>query len=61
MESFGEIDIIFDWVGELVMEVLKSVDSVVYVCYVLVYKDFYCVEDFCEFIKDEYFGGGKNM
>lgn len=53
LESSGETDITSDRVGELVMEALKSVDSVAYVRYASVYKDFHQVEDFREFIKDE--------
>lgn len=60
LESSGETDITSDRVGELVMEALKSVDSVAYVRYASVYKDFHRVEDFREFIKDEHLGGGKN-
>ena len=48
------------FLDELVMEALKSVDSVAYVRYASVYKDFHRVEDFREFIKDEHLGGGKN-
>jgi len=60
LESSGETDITSDRVGELVMEALKNVDSVAYVRYASVYKDFHRVEDFREFIKDEHLGGGKN-
>ena len=60
LESSGETDITSDRVGELVMEALKSVDSVAYVRYASVYKDFHRVEDFREFIKDEHLGGGKS-
>ncbi len=60
LESSGETDITSDRVGELVMEALKSVDSVAYVRYASVYKDFHRVEDFREFIKDEHLGGGTN-
>ena len=60
LESSGETDITSARVGELVMEALKSVDSVAYVRYASVYKDFHRVEDFREFIKDEHLGGGKS-
>ena len=60
LESSGETDITSDRVGELVMEALKSVDSVAYVRYASVYKDFHRVEDFREFIKDEHLGAGRN-
>lgn len=59
LESSGETDITSDRVGELVMEALKSVDSVAYVRYASVYKDFHSVEDFREFIKDEDLSGSK--
>jgi len=59
LESSGETDITSDRVGELVMEALKSVDSVAYVRYASVYKDFHRVEDFREFIKDEHLGGSR--
>jgi transcriptional repressor NrdR len=59
LESSGETDITSDRVGELVMEALKSVDSVAYVRYASVYKDFHRVEDFREFIKDEDLSGSK--
>lgn len=59
LESSGETDITSDRVGELVMEALKSVDSVAYVRYASVYKDFHKVEDFREFIKDEDLSGSK--
>lgn len=57
LESSGETDITSDRVGELVMEALKRVDSVAYVRYASVYKDFHQVEDFREFIKDEDLSG----
>lgn len=59
LESSGETDITSDRVGELVMEALKGVDSVAYVRYASVYKDFHKVEDFREFIKDEDLSGSK--
>jgi len=59
LESSGETGITSDRVGELVMEALKSVDSVAYVRYASVYKDFHKVEDFREFIKDEDLSGSK--
>ncbi|MBR9826334.1 MAG: transcriptional repressor NrdR [Alphaproteobacteria bacterium] len=59
LESSGETDITSDRVGELVMEALKGVDSVAYVRYASVYKDFHKVEDFREFIKDEHLSSTK--
>lgn len=40
LESMGEIDILFKIIGEIVMEVFVCIDIVVYVCFVLVYKNF---------------------
>ncbi|MFS2317731.1 transcriptional regulator NrdR [Maricaulis sp. D1M11] len=59
LESSGETDVTSDRVGELVMEALKELDSVAYVRYASVYKDFHRVEDFREFIKDEHLGAKK--
>lgn len=56
LESSGETELTSDRVGELVMEALKNLDSVAYVRYASVYKDFHQVEDFREFIKDEHLG-----
>ncbi len=56
LESTGETELTSDRVGELVMEALKNLDSVAYVRYASVYKDFHQVEDFREFIKDEHLG-----
>jgi transcriptional repressor NrdR len=57
LESSGETDITSDRVGELVMDALKNLDTVAYVRYASVYKDFHRVEDFREFIKEEHLGG----
>lgn len=59
LESSGETELTSDRVGELVMEALKNLDSVAYVRYASVYKDFHQVEDFREFIKDEHLGEAK--
>ncbi len=56
LESSGEPELTSDRVGELVMETLKNLDTVAYVRYASVYKDFHQVEDFREFIKDEHLG-----
>ena len=58
LESSGETELTSDRVGELVMEALKNLDTVAYVRYASVYKDFHQVEDFREFIKDEHLGSG---
>lgn len=59
LESSGETDITSDRVGELVMDALKNLDTVAYVRYASVYKDFHRVEDFREFIKDEHLAAAK--
>ncbi|MCW5723511.1 MAG: transcriptional regulator NrdR [Maricaulaceae bacterium] len=53
LESSGESDVASSRIGELVMDGLKNLDSVAYVRYASVYKDFREVEDFRDFIKDE--------
>ena len=60
LESSGESDIPSDRVGELVMDALKNLDTVAYVRYASVYKDFHKVEDFREFIKDEHLSGDNS-
>lgn len=42
----GECEIFSYLIGECIMELLKKLDKVVYVCFVLVYCFF---EDICEF------------
>lgn len=53
LESGGDPDIPTKFIGELVMEGLKSLDTVAYVRYASVYMDFNEVGDFSEFIKGE--------
>ena len=53
LESGGEPDIPTKFIGELVMEGLKSLDTVAYVRYASVYMDFNEVGDFSEFIRGE--------
>ena len=53
LESSGDPDIPSKVIGELVMEGLKNLDTVAYVRYASVYKDFREVADFSEFIKGE--------
>jgi transcriptional repressor NrdR len=60
LESSGESDVSSDRVGELVMDALKNLDTVAYVRYASVYKDFHRVEDFRAFIKDEHLAGQKS-
>jgi transcriptional repressor NrdR len=54
LESSGETDVTSERIGELVMDALKGLDTVAYVRYASVYKDFREVEDFREFIKEEH-------
>lgn len=53
LESMGQADITSDQIGELVMEGLSSLDSVAYVRYASVYKDFRATQDFENFIENE--------
>ena len=53
LESGGDPDIPSKTIGELVMEGMKSLDTVAYVRYASVYKDFREVADFSDFIKGE--------
>jgi transcriptional repressor NrdR len=50
LESMGESDVSSDLVGELVMEGLAGLDSVAYVRFASVYKNFREAKDFGEFI-----------
>lgn len=50
LESLGETDISSDTIGELVMEGLASLDSVAYVRFASVYKNFREAKDFEEFL-----------
>lgn len=53
LESGGDPDIPSKTIGELVMEGLKNLDTVAYVRYASVYRDFREVADFSDFIKGE--------
>ena len=50
LESLGETDISSDTIGELVMEGLASLDSVAYVRFASVYKNFREARDFEQFV-----------
>ena len=50
VESLGEIEVSSDVVGEIVMEGLQSIDSVAYVRFASVYKNFREAKDFEEFL-----------
>lgn len=53
LESMGQGDISSDQIGQLVMEGLSGLDSVAYVRYASVYKDFRATQDFEAFIEEE--------
>ncbi|NLS28269.1 Transcriptional repressor NrdR [Sphingomonas sp. S2M10] len=49
LETTGESEILSQRIGELVMEALKGLDSVAYIRFASVYKDFREAKDFEEF------------
>lgn len=51
LESSGDVDVPSKMIGELVMDGLRHLDTVSYVRYASVYRDFKEVEDFSDFIK----------
>lgn len=51
LESTGETDVSSNTIGEKVMEALEKLDTVAYVRYASVYKDFREVDDFNAFLK----------
>ncbi len=53
LESLGELEVSSDTIGQLLMEGLANLDSVAYVRYASVYKDFKETKDFEAFIGDE--------
>ena len=52
VESLGETEVSSDVIGEIVMEGLQSIDSVAYVRFASVYKNFREAKDFEEFLGD---------
>ena len=52
LESLGETDIPSDKVGEIVMETLARIDTVAYVRFASVYKNFQAPDDFEEFVAE---------
>ena len=50
LESLGESDIDSDTIGEIVMEALRNLDSVAYVRFASVYKNFREAKDFEAFV-----------
>lgn len=52
LESMGDSDVPSDKIGEIVMETLARIDTVAYVRFASVYKNFQAVEDFEEFVAE---------
>ncbi len=52
LESLGEIDIPSDRIGEIVMETLARIDTVAYVRFASVYKNFQAADDFEDFVAE---------
>jgi len=53
LESMGNSDVSSEQIGQMVMESLAHLDSVAYVRYASVYKNFHEVSDFESFIDEE--------
>jgi transcriptional repressor NrdR len=52
LESAGESEITSEAIGEMVMEALRNKDTVAYVRYASVYKDFTAASDFADFSEE---------
>ncbi|MEM7239888.1 MAG: ATP cone domain-containing protein, partial [Pseudomonadota bacterium] len=52
LESMGDTDIQSDTIGEIVMEALSRIDTVAYVRFASVYKNFQEVADFDKFVAE---------
>ena len=52
LESMGDTDIQSDAIGEIVMEALARIDTVAYVRFASVYKNFQEADDFEEFVSE---------
>ncbi len=52
LESMGDTDIPSDRIGEIVMETLARIDTVAYVRFASVYKNFQEADDFEEFVAE---------
>ncbi|MEM8790738.1 MAG: transcriptional regulator NrdR [Pseudomonadota bacterium] len=52
LESMGDTDIPSDTIGEIVMETLSRIDTVAYVRFASVYKNFQEVADFDKFVAE---------
>ena len=52
LESMGETDIPSKMIGEIVMEALARIDTVAYVRFASVYKNFQAADDFEDFVHE---------
>ncbi len=52
LESMGDADIPSDKIGEIVMETLARIDTVAYVRFASVYKNFQAADDFEDFVSE---------
>jgi transcriptional repressor NrdR len=52
LESMGETDIPSDTIGAIVMETLARIDTVAYVRFASVYKNFQAADDFEDFVSE---------
>ncbi len=52
LESMGETDIASQVIGEIVMEALARIDTVAYVRFASVYKNFQAADDFDKFVSE---------
>ncbi|MEM7439744.1 MAG: transcriptional regulator NrdR [Pseudomonadota bacterium] len=52
LESMGESDIQSDKIGEIVMDTLARIDTVAYVRFASVYKNFQAADDFEDFVQE---------
>lgn len=52
LESMGETDIASTTIGEIVMEALARIDTVAYVRFASVYKNFQAADDFDKFVSE---------
>ena len=59
LESLGELEVTSDQIGQMLMDGLANLDSVAYVRYASVYKDFKETKDFEAFIDDEKLDSGE--
>ncbi len=50
LESLGDVDVPSDKIGQIVMETLARIDTVAYVRFASVYKNFQAANDFEEFV-----------